>query len=175
METFPAGRQRVPASCRPVMAASRSVTRQTSPHTPPAADAMLRTASARRPGPHLAEFTPLPPEAGPSEAGESARTPTPLSETPPAFGAKTPLREAGGGAGGAGLCGTAAADWPARRDGGARGVRSGANRAEGAEAAAAGMDLAVAAGDAGAAQQHQQLRDEVAEKCQKLFQDFLEE
>ncbi|XP_072197898.1 DNA replication licensing factor MCM6 [Excalfactoria chinensis] len=37
------------------------------------------------------------------------------------------------------------------------------------------MDLAVAAGGAGAAQQHQQLRDEVAEKCQKLFQDFLEE
>ncbi|XP_009565948.2 DNA replication licensing factor MCM6 [Cuculus canorus] len=37
------------------------------------------------------------------------------------------------------------------------------------------MDLAVATGDSGAAQQHQQLRDEVAEKCQKLFQDFLEE
>ncbi|XP_031446610.1 DNA replication licensing factor MCM6 [Phasianus colchicus] len=37
------------------------------------------------------------------------------------------------------------------------------------------MDLAVAVGGAGAAQQHQQLRDEVAEKCQKLFQDFLEE
>ncbi|CAN0154796.1 unnamed protein product [Bubo scandiacus] len=37
------------------------------------------------------------------------------------------------------------------------------------------MDLAVAAGNAGAAQQHHQLRDEVAEKCQKLFQDFLEE
>ncbi|KAM4669519.1 DNA replication licensing factor MCM6 [Amazona ochrocephala] len=35
------------------------------------------------------------------------------------------------------------------------------------------MDLAV--GNAGAAQQQQQLRDEVAEKCQKLFQDFLEE
>uniref|UniRef100_A0A8C9LG53 DNA replication licensing factor MCM6 n=1 Tax=Pavo cristatus TaxID=9049 RepID=A0A8C9LG53_PAVCR len=37
------------------------------------------------------------------------------------------------------------------------------------------MDLAVAVGGAGAVQQHQQLRDEVAEKCQKLFQDFLEE
>ncbi|KAM6332538.1 DNA replication licensing factor MCM6 [Podargus strigoides] len=37
------------------------------------------------------------------------------------------------------------------------------------------MDLAVATGNTGAAQQHQQLRDEVAEKCQKLFQDFLEE
>ncbi|POI36175.1 hypothetical protein CIB84_000070 [Bambusicola thoracicus] len=37
------------------------------------------------------------------------------------------------------------------------------------------MDLAVTVGGAGAAQQHQQLRDEVAEKCQKLFQDFLEE
>ncbi|KAK2516355.1 Mcm6 [Columba livia] len=37
------------------------------------------------------------------------------------------------------------------------------------------MDLAVAAGAAGGTQQHQQLRDEVAEKCQKLFQDFLEE
>ncbi|KAM9012050.1 DNA replication licensing factor MCM6 [Ara ararauna] len=35
------------------------------------------------------------------------------------------------------------------------------------------MDLAV--GSAGTAQQQQQLRDEVAEKCQKLFQDFLEE
>ncbi|XP_065606364.1 DNA replication licensing factor MCM6 [Cyrtonyx montezumae] len=37
------------------------------------------------------------------------------------------------------------------------------------------MDLAVAVGGAGAVQQHQQVRDEVAEKCQKLFQDFLEE
>ncbi|XP_005049719.1 PREDICTED: DNA replication licensing factor MCM6 [Ficedula albicollis] len=38
------------------------------------------------------------------------------------------------------------------------------------------MDLAVAAvGGAGAAPQHQQVRDEVAEKCQKLFLDFLEE
>lgn len=43
-------------------------------------------------------------------------------------------------------------------------------------AAATGMDLAVAAaGGAGAAPQHQQIRDEVAEKCQKLFLDFLEE
>lgn len=43
-------------------------------------------------------------------------------------------------------------------------------------AAAIGMDLAVAAvGGAGAAPQHQQIRDEVAEKCQKLFLDFLEE
>lgn len=42
--------------------------------------------------------------------------------------------------------------------------------------AAIGMDLAVAAvGGAGAAPQHQQIRDEVAEKCQKLFLDFLEE
>lgn len=83
-------------------------------------------------------------------------------------------REAEGG--GAGLCGTAAADWPARRHGGARGVRRGANRCgAGEEAAAGGMDLAVAVGDAGVGQQHQQLRDEVAEKCQKLFQDFLEE
>ncbi|PKK28759.1 minichromosome maintenance complex component 6, partial [Columba livia] len=32
-----------------------------------------------------------------------------------------------------------------------------------------------AGGAAGGTQQHQQLRDEVAEKCQKLFQDFLEE
>ncbi|XP_061210318.1 DNA replication licensing factor MCM6 [Neopsephotus bourkii] len=35
------------------------------------------------------------------------------------------------------------------------------------------MDLVL--GNAGAAQHQQQLRDEVAEKCQKLFQDFLEE
>ncbi|KAK2525821.1 Mcm6 [Columba guinea] len=50
-----------------------------------------------------------------------------------------------------------------------------AGRAAAAAAAADGMDLAVAAGAAGGTQQHQQLRDEVAEKCQKLFQDFLEE
>lgn len=77
------------------------------------------------------------------------------------------------------LIGPAPADWPARRR--TRGVlwREGARGRAGAEAAAvaavAGMDLAVAAGDTGATQQHQQLRDEVAEKCQKLFQDFLEE
>ena len=51
---------------------------------------------------------------------------------------------------------------------------AGGARAGSGEAARA-MDLAVAVGGAGAAQQHQQLRDEVAEKCQKLFQDFLEE
>lgn len=36
------------------------------------------------------------------------------------------------------------------------------------------MDL-VAAGEAGLAAAQKQLRDEVAEKCQKLFQDFLEQ
>lgn len=69
----------------------------------------------------------------------------------------------------------------ALRDGGhplagaaaARRVVGGARAGSGAAAGA--MDLAVAVGGAGAAQQHQQLRDEVAEKCQKLFQDFLEE
>lgn len=55
----------------------------------------------------------------------------------------------------------------------ARRVAGGARAGSGAAARA--MDLAVAVGGAGAAQQHQQLRDEVAEKCQKLFQDFLEE
>lgn len=38
----------------------------------------------------------------------------------------------------------------------------------------AAMDLAAAA-EPGAGSQHPEVRDEVAEKCQKLFLDFLEE
>lgn len=41
-------------------------------------------------------------------------------------------------------------------------------------ALSAAMDLAAAA-DPGAGSQHPEVRDEVAEKCQKLFLDFLEE
>lgn len=102
----------------------------------------------------------------------------PASSTSLTFGAKMSVREGGGAAAGRG-----SADRRRRLAGAAERRRTWGTlwreppwgRAGRAAAAADGMDLAVAAGAAGGTQQHQQLRDEVAEKCQKLFQDFLEE